>query len=164
MIPIDRDPDPRPTIYVASKTHRRARFIEWRARGLRIISSWIDQPDVLDREKFRDLWLQCTAEAARASMLVIVAEEGDTLKGCLIEAGAALANDRIVYQIGDCASLRAGEGSDASFTAHPFWVRAASIEQAMEHYERHFGRSRRYPDTGQDPNDDGGPPPLRVVK
>src|SRR5258708_1643564 len=104
-----------PTIYTASKTRHRQRWIDLRARGLDVIATWIDEPYwtedgkivSLDETGKRALWDACQREASYAHMLTLYAEEGDILQGALIEAGCALGNGKPVYQIGTCKSLRA---------------------------------------------------------
>lgn len=127
-----------PKIYVASKTHRAE---AWRA--LRtvypVIARWIDKDPALPASEFRQLWIECVEDAAeRADMVALFCAEGETLKGCLVEAGAALGRGKPVYQIGDCASLRAGGGSDASFVHHPLWHRAPSIGAAVAHWRQTY--------------------------
>lgn len=129
-----------PKIYMASKVHRAGTW-----RTLRtvypIVSRWIDKPDGMDAAAYRQLWIECIEDAAqRADMLVVVANEGETLKGCLIEAGACLGRGKPVYQIGDCASLRAGDGSDASFVQHPRWHRVPTIGAAVAHWQVTYAR------------------------
>lgn len=129
-----------PSIYVASKVHRAS---AWRA--LRdvypIVSRWIDKPAEMDAAQYRQLWVECIEDAARrADLLVIKAEDGETLKGCLIEAGATLGQGKPVYQIGDCHSLRAGDGSDASFVQHPRWHRVPSIGAAVAHWQQTYAK------------------------
>jgi len=127
-----------PSLYIASKVHRAP---AWRAlRGAYpIVARWIDKPDGLDAAAYRQLWIECIEDAAhRADMVVIYAGEGDTLKGCLIEAGACLGQGKPVYQIGDCHSLRAGDGSDASFVSHPRWHRVPSIAAAVAHWQQTY--------------------------
>ena len=125
----------RPRIYMASKVHRAE---GWRAlRSVYpIVSRWIDKPAEMSAREYRQLWVECIEDAAeRADMVVVFAAEGDTLKGCLVECGAALGAGKPVYQVGDCASLRAGDGSDASFVRHPRWHRVPEIAAAVAHWQ-----------------------------
>lgn len=127
-----------PKIYMASKVHRAG---SWRTlRGAyRIVSRWIDKPEGMGAAEYRRLWIECIEDAAlHADMLVVVASEGDTLKGCLIEAGACLGAGKPVYQIGDCHSLRAGDGSDASFVRHPKWHKVPTIGAAVAHWQQTY--------------------------
>ncbi len=125
----------RPKIYMASKTYRAE---SWRAlRSVYpIVSRWIDKPDGLSAAEYRRLWIECIEDAAeRADLVIVFASEGDTLKGCLIECGAALGAGKPVYQVGDCHSLRAGDGSDASFVKHPRWHKVPEIGAAVGHWQ-----------------------------
>lgn len=129
-----------PKIYIASKVHRAS---SWRTlRSVYpIVSRWIDKPDGMDEREYRQLWDECIEDAAeRADMLIVFAAEGDTLKGCLIEAGAALGAGKPVYQVGTCHSLRAGDGSDASFVRHRRWHVVPTIGAAVAHWQQTYLR------------------------
>lgn len=127
----------RPRIYVASKVHRAAYWRDLRAI-YNIVSRWIDAPADIDIETYRRLWIACIDDVRAADMMVLRAADGETLKGCLIEAGGMLALGRPVYQIGDCHSLRAGDGSDASFVQHPLWHKVETFPLALRHWGRTY--------------------------
>lgn len=128
-----------PLIYMASKVHRAKTWRLLRAT-YPIVSRWIDKSDGMSAAEYRRLWVECVEDAAeRADMVVVVAQEGETLKGCLIECGAALGRGKPVYQIGDCHSLRAGDGSDASFVRHPRWHRVPCLAAAVAHWQQTYG-------------------------
>lgn len=87
-------------IYIASKTRHAGRWKDLRARGVPIISTWIDEAEVGATPDFDDLWRRCIREAATAKALVVYREQDDVLKGGWIEVGAALASGVPVYAVG----------------------------------------------------------------
>lgn len=121
------------TVYIASKTRHAARWRHLREEGIRVIATWIDLPVVSDAAEtfYQNLWLACIGESSSADATIVFAEEGDVLKGALIELGSALAAGKTVIQVGECASLKAGDGSDASFTCHPNWTFAPTTDDAL---------------------------------
>jgi hypothetical protein len=81
-------------IYVASRASIPERAQMWRgfrANGIPIISSWIDEAGEGETENFTDLWDRITEEVIQADHFVLYAEPGDfPLKGALLEAGIAI--------------------------------------------------------------------------
>lgn len=122
-----------PAVYTASKVRHGWRWRELRDQGVNVIASWIflGEGPLATQKEYENLWIACVHEARIANACLLYAEEGDVLKGALIEAGACLAAGGSVIQVGDCESLRAGGKSDASFRRHPRWFRAASVDEAM---------------------------------
>lgn len=130
----------KPTIYIASKIWHAPKWRALKEQGHNIIASWIDPQYFeadgktglpLEHYQARFLWDGCAKEPAIADVTIIYAEQGDVLKGGLIECGAALGAGKFVIQVGSCASLEAGDGSDATFTKHHRWYRADSIDEAL---------------------------------
>ena len=78
-------------IYISSKMYWAPEWRELRHAGWPIISTWIDEAGVGETASFSDLWNRCINEASSATGLILVGMQGDTLKGALIEVGAALA-------------------------------------------------------------------------
>lgn len=131
----------RPSFYVASKIWHAEKWRDFRDHGANIIATWIEKHYFeedgvtglpLGTFDTRGLWVGCVGEAGGADICLIYAEEGDIMKGGLIEAGACLAKGGFVIQVGDCASLRAGDGSDATFQKHPRWHRAKDLGTAFK--------------------------------
>lgn len=85
----------KPKIYIASKAKHRPRWREFRdVMGYDIISQWIDtddefteNPEGLDYTK---LWQACIQDVKDCDVLVLYVEEGEHLKGALVELGVAL--------------------------------------------------------------------------
>jgi hypothetical protein len=80
--------------YVASRAsipERGQMWRRWRARGIQITSSWIDEDGDGQTEDFTELWHRIQREIEQCDVLVLYAETGDfPLKGALIEVGMAL--------------------------------------------------------------------------
>lgn len=110
-------------IYTASKTTHAWRWRALRDTGVPINSTWIDEAGVGETVDFRDLWARCVGEAAGADALVLYVEPGETLKGALVEVGAALASGVPVYVVGN---------PDGSWVIHPLVRRCGSIEEAVD--------------------------------
>lgn len=143
----------KPTIYTASKIWHAEKWQALRDKfGFRVIATWIDVPCgtpedptgaklLSDSEKSK-LWVACSHETATAEMTVVYAEEGDEMRGALVELGAALACNHPVYLIGDCASFRVAGHSDVAFTKHPLFHRVPvsdwleGYHWAVAHYNR----------------------------
>jgi hypothetical protein len=79
-------------IYIASKTDRAPRWRALRAKGAPIVASWIDEAGPGETADYSDLWTRCAAEVAGAATLIAYVEEGEALKGALVEVGIALAS------------------------------------------------------------------------
>ena len=126
-------------IYIASKTKHASKWRKLRANGVNVAASWIDAGDIHQPESYRELWTSCIAEVCSADLLIVYCEPGETLKGCLVEIGAALASDVPVYCVGRCTSVVADEISDASFHHHPLWRWASSIDEAIESWDQDVG-------------------------
>jgi hypothetical protein len=78
-------------IYIASKTEHAPRWRALRAKGAPIVASWIDEAGPGETADYGDLWTRCAAEAAGAATLIAYVEEGEALKGALVEVGIAIA-------------------------------------------------------------------------
>jgi hypothetical protein len=91
-------------IYVASKTKHAVMWKvlrhHWSAEGIDIISTWIDEAGEGDTPDFTDLWFRCFDEISRCDALIAYHEPGDVWKGAYAEIGAAIANQKPVYFIG----------------------------------------------------------------
>jgi hypothetical protein len=89
-------------IYVASKTRHAKLWKEWRnSQSMPIVSTWIDEAGEGETSDWNDLWNRCVTEAKTASAIVVLRDPGDTLKGALVEIGAALSAGVPVFYVGD---------------------------------------------------------------
>lgn len=109
-------------IYIASKAKHWRRWQEFRANGLPIISTWIDEGDTGATTDFPDLWQRCVSEAASATAVVLYCEPGEVLKGALVEIGAAMAMGVPVYAVGQF---------DGTYHNHPLFHQVESLAYAF---------------------------------
>lgn len=116
-------------IYIASKTKHAAKWKELRASGVPIISTWIDEAGIGETKSFEDLWRRCIDETASAERLVVYAEDGDELKGGLVEVGAALASGTPVWIVGKVEALKTARN-------HKLMRQAASLKEAFSGIRR----------------------------
>lgn len=96
----------------------------YRARGAKIVSTWIDEAGEGETADFTELWHRIQTEIWQCTRLVFYAEASDfPLKGAIIETGMALAFGRPVWVLGKGIKL---EGR----TARPFgsWIYHPSVE------------------------------------
>lgn len=123
-------------IYIASRAsipERAARWRDYRARGVLITSSWIDEDGEGQTASFTKLWARIQAEIARSDRLVLYAESDDfPLKGALIEAGIALGLTRKVTVCLPGVELQSRTFRPiGSWIAHPLVVREDDIDRAL---------------------------------
>lgn len=114
--------DTRARTYIASKSFHGHRWKELRAQGCRIVSTWIDECGAGETDDFSDLFDRCIREASQADVLILYREEGEILKGALIEAGAALAAGKPVHAVG-CGEF--------NFVRHPLVTQYPTLEKAL---------------------------------
>lgn len=81
-------------IYVASRAsipERSAMWRAYRADGVPIVSTWIDEAGEGETACYVDLWDRITSEISGSAALILYAEPNDfPLKGALIEVGIAI--------------------------------------------------------------------------
>jgi len=111
-------------IYIASKAKHGPRWLAMRAAGVPFISTWIDECGVGATSDWADLWFRCIHEASMAHAVILYVEEGETLKGALVEAGAALAHGVHVHVV-SAAPL------DHTFVRHPHVHEHSTLEEAL---------------------------------
>lgn len=109
-------------LYIASKTKHAAKWKALRESGVPIISTWIDEAGEGETVSYEDLWRRCIAESKSAAAFIVYAEPGETLKGALVEMGAAIAAGTPVFSVGEIGK--------------PLWesiltTKCASIEEAL---------------------------------
>lgn len=119
-------------IYIASRTRHAAKWREARDNGIPIISTWIDEAGEGESCSMSSLWWRCVKEAASCSALVLYREDGEMLKGALVEAGAALGDGKPVFAVGfDLPD----DLKEFSFLYHPYVTLCASVEIAFSRAE-----------------------------
>ncbi len=116
-------------VYVASRAsipERPRLWRELRARGVKVVSTWIDQEDIGDGVHF---WSRVVEEVLICDRLVLyVPGLADLpLKGAFVEAGIALGAGIEVVVVAPPEVL----GLLGSWTAHPAVSISESLEQAV---------------------------------
>lgn len=112
-------------IYIASRTIHASKWRKLRESGLPIFSTWIDEADAGQSKCLSSLATRCIEEARSSTHLILYCEEGEHLKGALLECGAALANNIPVYCVGNCASI------SRVFENHPCWRSFNDVEEVL---------------------------------
>ena len=113
-------------IYIASRAEHGAEWRALREEGSPIISTWIDECGAGETSDWPHLWDRCVREASSCAALVIVRKPDETLKGALVEAGAALSHGVPVYAVGL-------EGH--SFLKHPLVTPCEDLGAALDKAE-----------------------------
>jgi len=124
-------------IYVASRASIPERGEMWRnfrAQGIPITSSWIDEDGQGQTEDFGELWERIAHEIAQSVALVLYAETSDfPLKGAFIEAGMALGmNKRIVVCLPDVTLDNRSFRPIGSWVKHPNVSFIPDIAEAVQ--------------------------------
>lgn len=114
-----------PAIYVASKVKHANMWRALRQAGYPIISSWIYEAGVDTTSDWPGLWVRCVHEVQAATCLILYLEEGEMLKGALVELGVAFATDIPVYLV--------TEDSSHSYSAclHPLVIWCPDLGRAF---------------------------------
>jgi hypothetical protein len=112
--------------YIASKTKYAPKWRDLRSAGYEIISTWIDEAGLGESSDLQDLAIRCIDEASFADRLILYVQPDETLKGALIEVGAALANQVPVFVVG------VNEQLISALNNHPYWFECISLEEALE--------------------------------
>lgn len=87
-------------IYVASKSKYGPMWRALRAQGHPIISTWIDESGEGETKDPAEFWTRCVREASSCTSMVVLHEDGEVMRGALVEMGAALAHGRPVFWAG----------------------------------------------------------------
>lgn len=126
-------------IYIASKAKHGQRWLDLRALGVEIDSTWIDEFRPGATSDWPDLWTRCVDEAGSADALVCYHEEGDVLKGALVEIGVALKAGIPVH-----IAAVGPEGSfGQTFVNHPLVTMHSSLEAALAAVGQEPGKPKR---------------------
>jgi hypothetical protein len=125
-------------VYVASRTPHAAMWRnlrdKWDEFNIHINSSWIYKHQIeLDSihsdEVFTEGWERSIAEVQHSRYLVTYSREGETLRGALIEIGAALGIGTPVLIVGWCSDVY---GTHGSWQFHPLVSKVPDFDAAKE--------------------------------
>lgn len=122
-------------VYVASRAlpERTAMWRELRAAGeVEVVSSWIDQTGKGESD-YGELWPAIVYEISTAFAVILYAEQDDfPLKGALVEVGAVLAFNRLVYVVTPGVELEPRSFRPlGSWVNHPRVFRCGSLADAV---------------------------------
>lgn len=112
-------------IYTASRVRHAQKWLDAREKGYPIISTWIDEAGPGETADMGELWIRCIHEARTADVVILYREDGEMLKGALVEVGAALGAGVPVLTVG-CDDL-----SEYSWLNHLLVTRCDSLEDAF---------------------------------
>jgi hypothetical protein len=122
-------------VYTASKLAKRAMWgrlaKEWEPLGIRFHARWYSQVDHGVEETAENaevFWVQDHEDAASADAILVYGEEGDHLRGALVEAGIGIALGIPVVVVGDF--------NYGTWIYHPGVTRVANLEEAGRYLSR----------------------------
>lgn len=121
-----------PKIYIASKMHHAPRWREAYSReDIHIVSRWpFLEPSIDSRpSNCRKFWQDDFIDIQTADIIIVYVEEGEKLRGALVEVGVALAFGKFVVVIGDYPDF-------GTWRFHPQVVCAADFEDAIAMVKR----------------------------
>lgn len=114
-------------VYTASKLQHRQRWKSLRSQwpGVTFTARWPDfekdKPD--SNEEARNNWLKDEEDVRRADVVLVYAEEGEHLRGALVEAGMAIALGKTVLVVGDHPDF-------GTWQHHPKVIHAVDLDHA----------------------------------
>ena len=114
------------SIYFSSKVKYAQSWIDWKDRGVNVISTWIYEADKGQSRDLPDLAQRCITEPSKADATILYCKQGEHLKFALAEVGAALAYGKIVFVIGDCESI------SSTMMHHPLIRKVESVPKALQ--------------------------------
>jgi len=131
-------------IYVASTVHHAPKWkqlrTDWLQHGLKIISRWIDMPDLNDAtatlEDFQRGWEQNFDDIAMANLCVTYTEPEDVLRGALVEIGAMLSWGNPVYLVGHRSDVH---GTHGSWQFHKHVMHVKDFDDARDQILARYG-------------------------
>ena len=128
-------------VYIASKLSYAKRFRDlreiWGMRGVDLHARWFDQAELehvnheLTPHDFHVFWLVDEEDVRQSDAVILYAENGDRLRGALVEVGMAIALGKLVIVIGDHPDY-------GTWQHHPVVTRADSLDHAFTMLERRF--------------------------
>ena len=89
-----------PKIYMASKVKHFQKWIDLRNKGYNIISTWIDEAGPGQTKDKSELCNRVIDEVKNCDFLIVYTEEGEFLKGALIEMGIAMGFEIPIFLVG----------------------------------------------------------------
>lgn len=116
-----------PKVYIASKMHHAPKWREAYSReDIHVVSRWpFLETQVDDRpSNCRKFWQDDFTDVQSCAVLILFAEEGENLRGALVEVGIALALGKFVIVIGE-------HHDHGTWWHHPLVRRVDDFEKAV---------------------------------
>ena len=114
-------------VYTASKLHHRERWRSLRSQwpDVTFTARWpdLDKDIPSSSDEARSNWLKDEEDVRRADVVMVYAEDGDHLRGALIEAGMAIALGKTVMVVGEHPDF-------GTWRHHPRVVHASDLDHA----------------------------------
>lgn len=117
-----------PKIYIASKMQHAPRWRqEYERADVHIVSRWPFLEPFIDcgESNCRKFWQDDFADIQSADAVVVYVEEGEKLRGALVEAGIAIGLGKLVVVIGEHPDF-------GTWSFHPSVKRAADFDLAIK--------------------------------
>ena len=97
------------------------------------MSTWIDDAWMGVTIDHAELWVRSIREAISADVCLLYVEDGEILKGALVELGAAIAAGRRAIWVGPTSIEEPGRGRRIhTVTNHPAVTPVRDLEAALE--------------------------------
>lgn len=87
-------------IYCASKSKHAPLWLEWKARGAQITSSWLEKFDQGRLSDQTSHWNNIRADIQGSDGLLLYSEPGEIQKGAIAEFGIAFALNKKLFYVG----------------------------------------------------------------
>lgn len=114
-------------VYTASKLHHRQRWVSLRSQwpGVTFTARWpdLEKDRPSSDDEARSNWLKDEEDVRKADVVMVYAEDGEHLRGALIEAGMAIALGKTVLVVGDHPDF-------GTWQHHPRVMHAADLDHA----------------------------------
>ena len=115
----------KPKIYMASKVKHFQKWIDLRNKGYNIISTWIDEAGPGQTKDKSELCNRVIDEVKNSDFLIVYIENGEFLKGALIEMGIAMGFGIPIFTVGQVLK------PDSVFTYCSLIHQFNSIEESL---------------------------------
>jgi len=87
-------------VYCASKSKYAPLWLEWKARGVEVTSSWLDKHDQGRLPDQTSHWDNILEDIQKSDALLLYSEPGDVQRGALAEFGIAFALGKKLFYVG----------------------------------------------------------------
>lgn len=95
-----------------------------------------DDPSSMTDDDYKVCWIVDQHDVASCDVLLVYAEEGDELRGALVEAGMAIALNKMVIVVGNSPCY-------GTWQNHPNVIYAKDLDHAKRLIENYYMEPRR---------------------